>query len=277
MMKNFLVRFFAVVFIQLLCYSFLDAQNSTVGARSAAMGNASVPFSDIWSSYNNQSGLAWLEKMEVGAFYENRFLLSELSSQGLAFAAPVKKVGTLGFNFNRFGYTQYHENKFGFAYARKFGPIFSAGIQINLHWIHIGQGYGDLVTASGELSFQVRPMPKWVIAAHVFNPTRTPLASYNRENITTVFRLGTSYLFSDKLLVSVEASTDIEFNPTVRAGIEYHTAQPLYLRIGFNSNPVSPTFGFGLQLKNFRMDAAAGWQPVLGFSPQASLSYRIGK
>ena len=271
------IRFFHIVYFIVSVTGITIAQNSPVGARSAALGNASVPLSDVWSSYNNQAGLAWLKHIEAGAYYENRFLLPELSSQGLAVAVPVKKIGCFGFNFTRFGYTQYNENKFGLAYARSFGPVFSAGIQFNLHWIHIGEGYGDLVTASGELSFQVKPLPQWVIAAHVFNPTRTPLADYNREKIPTIFRLGTSYAFHEKVLATAELQADLDFHPVFRAGVEYHTVEQLFLRMGFSSNPVSPTFGFGLQIKGFKLDAAAAWQPVLGFSPQASLSYKFGK
>ncbi len=270
-------QFLHIVYFLLALSRVALAQNSPVGARSAALGNASVPLSDVWASYNNQAGLAWLKQIEAGAYYENRFLLSELSSQGLAVIVPVKKIGCFGLNFTRFGYTQYNENKFGLAYARNFGPIFSAGIQFNIHWIHIGEGYGDLVTASGELSFQVKPLPRWVIAAHVFNPTRTPLAEYNREKIPTIFRLGTSYAFHEKVLATTEIQADLDFHPIFRAGVEYHAIEQLYFRLGFSSNPVSPTFGFGLQVKGFKLDAAAAWQPVLGFSPQASLSYKFGK
>jgi hypothetical protein len=270
-------KFLHIVYFIFIVSKVAVAQNSPVGARSAALGNASVPLSDIWASYNNQAGLAWLKQIEAGAYYENRFLLPELSSQGLAVAVPVKKIGCLGFNFTRFGYTQYNENKFGLAYARNFGPLFSAGIQLNMHWIHIGEGYGDLVTASGELSFQVKPLPRWVIAAHVFNPTRTPLAEYNREKIPTIFRLGTSYAFHEKVLATTELQADLDFHPIFRAGVEYHAIEQLYIRIGFCSNPVSPTFGFGLQINGFKLDAAAAWQPILGFSPQASLSYKFGK
>lgn len=260
-----------------LAYPLSWSQNQPVGARSAALGNASVTLIDVWGAYNNQSATGWLQHIECGAYYENRFILPELSSQGLAVVVPVKKAGSFGFNFTRFGYTQYNENKFGFSYARKFGPIFSAGLQINLHWIHIGQGYGDLITATGELSFTVKPLPKWIIAAHVFNPTRTPLAEYDREKIPTLFRIGTSYAFHEKVLACTEIEASIHDTPIFRMGVEYHVIPILNLRAGFSSYPVSPSFGFGLHIKNFKLDAAASWQPILGFSPQASLSYAFGK
>lgn len=274
-MRMFRILLFIWIFILFSINQY--SQNSPAGSRSAAMGNASVNLQDIWSSYNNQAGLAWLKGVQVGAFYENRFILPELSRQGFAVSVPFNKIGTFGFNFNRFGYSQYNENKFGVCYARKFGEVFSLGVQINLNWIHIGDVYGDLVTATGELSFQVKPIKNWIISGHVFNPTRTPLADFQRESIPTIFRLGTSYQFHEKVIASIEGEASIEYLPTFRAGVEYRPIKLLYLRAGINTYPMSPTFGFGVYVKKFQLDAAALWNPLLGFSPQVSLSYDFGK
>ncbi len=255
----------------------LAAQNWPAGVRSAAMGHASVGLADIWSSFNNQAGLAWLEETTVGAFYENRFLTPELGAQGAAFALPVKQMGTFGVNLYRFGYSNYNENKMGFAYSRKFGEIFSAGLQLNLHFFQMGEDFGSLFTASGELSFLVKATEDWTIAAHVFNPTRTPLNSFDREKIATIFRIGTAYNFDDKLVATAEMEKDLLRDPTVRIGLEYHLADPVYLRGGLNTNPVSPSFGLGLKLKQFDLDVASAWHQTLGFSPQVGLSYKFRK
>jgi hypothetical protein len=271
-----LINYFIVICILLV--GSLHAQNWPAGARSAALGHASSSLIDIWASYNNQAALAFLEQAEVGALYENRFLLPEMATQALAFAAPVKKFGTFGVNFYRFGSTNYNENKVGFAYARTFGPRFSAGIQFNLHYIQFGDAYyGNLITATGELSLLVKVTDDWHLSAHVFNPTRTPLAEFDREKIATILRIGTSYRFSEKLLSVLEVSHDILFEPTFRAGLEYQLAEPVFARIGISTNPVAPTFGLGLKLKNFQLDATAQWHQFLGFGPQAGLSYRFGK
>lgn len=267
---------FPVIFILWLCtvFTYLSAQNNyPVGARSAAMGHASTTLSDIWSSYNNQAGLGWLTGIQAGLFFENRFIAAEMSRFGVAVAVPVKKAGTFGVNFSRFGYSQYNENKIGLNYSRAFGKIFSLGIQFNLHYIQLGDIYGNRVTGTGEISFQVKPLPKWIIAAHVYNPTRTPLADFNREKIPTILRVGTSYRFHEKVLASMEVEADIGYAPTFRAGVEYHAIEQLYIRAGINTQPISPTFGVGVKIKNFYLDAGALWQPMIGFSPQLSLHY----
>jgi len=247
------------------------------GPRSSAMGNASVALSDVWSAFNNQAGLAWLNGVRAGIFYENRFLLPELSIQGAAVSVPFRKAGVFGCSILHSGYTEYSDSKFGLCYARRFGAVFSIGVQINLHWIHIGDVYGDLVTATGELSFQVNPSPKWVLAAHVFNPTRTPLAEYRSEKINTVFRLGAACRFGDKVTASVEVEASVTKLPSARLGAEYRPSKTIFLRAGFNAYPLSPAFGFGIFVKKFQIDAAASWYPLLGFSPQVSFNYDFTK
>lgn len=257
---------------------FARAQNYPTGAKSASLGHASVALSDLWSSYNNQAGLAFLEAPEVGAFVENRFLMQELNAQGLAYAMPFKKMGgTLGINLYRFGYSNFNDNKLGLTFAKKFGKVFSAGIQLNLHYFQQGGAYESILTATGELSVLLFLAENWTLGAHVFNPTRSSMASFDREKVPTVFRLGTAYAFSDKVQATLEIEKDLVYDPTFRAGIEYKPGKKISIRAGINSNPISPAFGLGLHLGDFVLDAASAWHQTLGFNPQASLSYRFNR
>jgi hypothetical protein len=266
----------------LLLFAFWPAmalgQNYPASAKSASLGHASVALSDLWSSYNNQAGLAFLEAPELGVFFENRFLMQELNAQGLAFAMPFKKMGgTLGVNLYRFGYSNFNDNKLGVTFAKKFGKVFSAGIQLNLHYFQQGGSYESILTATGELSMLLFLAENWTLGAHVFNPTRTSMASFDREKIPTVFRLGTAYAFSNKVQATLEIEKDLVFDPTFRAGVEYKPGKKVSIRAGLNSNPISPAFGLGLNLGDFVLDAASAWHQVLGFSPQASLSYTFNR
>jgi hypothetical protein len=258
--------------------AFAIGQNYPSGAKSASLGHASVALSDLWASYNNQAGLAFLEAPEVGAFFENRFLMQELNAQGVAFAMPFKKMeGTLGINLYRFGYSNFNDNKLGVTFAKKFGKVFSAGIQLNLHYFQQGGGYESILTATGELSLLLFLSENWTLGAHVFNPTRTSMASFDREKIPTVFRLGTAYAFSNKVQATIEIEKDLVYDPTFRAGVEYKPGKKVAIRAGLNSNPISPSFGLGLNFGDFVFDAASAWHQVLGFSPQAALTYKFNR
>ncbi len=272
-MKNPILVFFLLIFFSTNSYS----QYEAIGARSSAMGDASVPFTDVWSVFNNPSALGFTDKIQLGASYKNNFLMSELSQYSMAFSIPVKKVGVFGVGVDRFGYSQFAHNKFGLSYSRKFGKIFSLGAQMNLHWLHIGDIYGDKVTASGSISFLIKPMKNWVIGGNVYNITATPISFDNRDRINTIFRLGTSYTIAEKLLISVEGEASLQYDPAFKAGIEYKPIQLLSIRAGLHTWPMSPTFGFGINYKKVLFDFAGKWHPVLGFSPIASLSYSFGK
>lgn len=272
MQKNLLLTF---LFSLLIKFTF--GQYEAIGARSASMGDASVPLIDVWAGFNNPSAYGFIDKYHIGITYKNNFLLSELSQYSLAMAIPVKKAGTFGVVIDRFGYSQFSHNKFGLIYSRKFGKIFSLGTQINLHWIHIGDVYGDKVTASGTISFLIKPMKNWIIAGNVSNITATPVSADNRDRINTIFRLGSSYTIAEKFIVSAEGEASLQYDPTFKIGAEYKPIHLLAIRAGLHTWPLSPTFGFGIDYKKVVFDFAGKWHPTLGFSPIASLSYSFGK
>src|SRR5437899_1184704 len=95
-----------------------------VGARSAAMANASVSLSDVWSAQHNQAGLGFVRDVSAGVYYENRFLLKELSIKGAVVALPVKG-GTFGLCITNFGYSLYNENKYSLSFSKAFGDKLS--------------------------------------------------------------------------------------------------------------------------------------------------------
>ena len=96
---------------------FLVAQNgstSIAGARSAAMGNASVAYSSIESIYSNQAGLAELEGLAINNTAQNRFLVSELNSFYVAAAYPTNS-GVFVTQYTVLGFEAYNEQKIGLA------------------------------------------------------------------------------------------------------------------------------------------------------------------
>jgi hypothetical protein len=253
------------------------SQYDAVGARSAAMGDASVPFTDVWAVFNNPAALGFTDKIQLGLAYKNNFLLKELNQISFAFSLPIKKVGVFSVGIDRFGYDLYSMNQLGIGYSRKFGKIFSLGTQVNIHWLHIGDIYGDKFTASGSVSLFIKPMKNWVIATHIYNITATPISVDGRDRINTIFRLGTSYLVANKLLITAEGEASLQYHPCFKAGLEYKPIELLAIRVGVQTYPLSPAFGFGIHYKKVLFDFAGKWHPVLGFSPMTSLAYSFGK
>jgi hypothetical protein len=59
----------------------------------------------------------------------------------------------------------------------------------------------------------------------------------------------------------------------VNYGMEYIIDEKVFVRAGLGLNSSKFSFGFGYILNAFSIDIAATWHQILGFTPQASLSY----
>lgn len=262
------------LFISASCYSITD--NNPIGARSAAMANASVSFTDLWSSHHNQAGLGFVKNYSAGAYYENRFMIKELGLRGGCAAIPVNG-GTFGIAVSNFGYSQYNENKYSLSFGKAFGEKIAFGLALDYMTTNIAEGYGKKGVAAAEAGIIAKPLNGLTIGAHVFNPTRTKIASYNDERLPTIIRFGANYTFSEKVIVAIETEKDILMKAVFKAGIEYKPVKEFYLRAGISTNPTLSSFGFGINLKNFKLDISANYHQVLGVSSQVGLSYEFQK
>ena len=167
----------------------------SIGSRQAGMGRTSVALTDFWNIQNNQAGIALIDKISVGIYYESRFLISELGVKSAAVVVPTK-IGVLGASFNHFGYSLYSDVKIGLAYARSFGPYFRIGLQLDYLQTTIGDNYGSKSNITFELGIQSDVTEVVTIGAYVYNPIRVKLADYNNEKVPSIFRLGVGWKIS---------------------------------------------------------------------------------
>jgi hypothetical protein len=249
-------------------------EHTVIGGRAAGLGNASIALFDGWSVFNNQAGLAWCRKFSAGAYFENRFLVKELSIKAIGAVLPVKK-GAFALSFSHFGYSLYNEIKTGLAFGMNFGNSFSAGIQIDYMRFYIGNEYGTANLFTFEIGLQYRIKEQLCLGVHIYNPIPIKLTDDQVEWLPTVIRFGTGWQISGNLLVSAEIEKDLINKPILKAGMEYHLANPLYIRIGYLTEPSQFTFGIGLVFGKLSFDIASSYNMVLGFSPQGSLIYNF--
>lgn len=270
-MKKFLFIFFSSITF----YSQAGNDNYHIGGRSVGMGNASVCLSDYWSIHHNQGGLANVDKIGFGVSYESRFLTKNLALSSVGFVYPTKKSGTFGIVYKGFGGKLYRESKVGLAYGMKLAQNLSAGISINYHHLRIANDYGQKGGLTFEAGFIANIYKELSVGLHIFNPSQSKLNNYNREKIPTVFRLGLSNKFSDKVIANIEIEKDIDHKPVFKAGFEYQPIDILYIRAGIASNPSLPAIGIGVNIKEFRFDFGTTFHGTLGASPAFSLNYNF--
>lgn len=246
--------------------------NDNAGGRSTGMAGAYVSLNDGWSVFHNQAGLASVQSIDAGVYYENRFGLNALSDKGLFVAKRIGK-GVIAGSYHSFGYSEFASSKGGLAYAMGLGEKLDVGIQLNYYAVRLGENYGRSMALSAEGGFLYRLNSKLTLAAHISNPNRAKLSEYLDERIPAVFRMGGTYRFSKQVLLSAEVHKDTQFDPAIRTGVEYRISEAIALRGGFASAPRQFTFGFGWKLNQWMFDMAAAYHPVLGFNPHVSFTY----
>jgi hypothetical protein len=268
-MRNSLLVFFAFPF----SFVFASGENYTIGAKQAGMANASVTQQDVFAIGYNPAGIGYLENPSVGLFADQRFLTG-IHFYNLSAAMPVQKVGAFGISYDYFGFSAYNENRLGFAYARKFSDIISAGLKFNYFRLAIEEN-GAAHAGAFEAGVQIAPTKKMRVGAHVFNPIRQKISKEFSETLTTMIKVGVSYHPSEKLMFALETEKHINHAFRIKTGMEYKVIEPLYLRIGAATNPTLFTFGIGTVFKNLQIDFASSWHLQLGYSPQLAFIYNF--
>src|ERR1035438_7683390 len=226
---------------------------STIGGRAAGMGFTSVSIADPWSVFNNPAGLSSLYKFSAGIYFENRFLMKELSLKAVYLDIPVK-AGTFGLSCQEFGFNLYNEMKVGLAYGKKLGKSFSAGVQLDYLRIHLAEDLGTKNLFTFEIGIQYHINRNLSFGVHCYNPISVKLLSYADERIPTVINMGFAWKFSEGFVTTIEVEKDIQLKPVYKAGLEYHFVKPLFVRIGLLTNPTMFTFGFGVDFGQVRLD-----------------------
>ena len=265
-----LVFIFILIILTIRIYASHDI--FPTGAKSTAMANASVTNRDIWSAFNNQAGLADIRHISAGIIYENKFLFKELGTKAGVFALPVNS-GTFALSFSQFGFNLYNENKVGLAYAMPLGKNFNAGVQIDYLLTQLAENYGKKGLFTFEIGLLAKLSEKIYVGTQIYNPLRVKLTENVEERIPSYIRFGMTYIFSPVLNVIAELEKDINYKPLFKLGIEYEMIKNVYLRTGVANNPSVFSFGFGINMKNLKIDFGTSRHNTLGYSPALSVSY----
>ncbi len=270
-MKNYILSFI------LLPISLLSSNGEgPIGPRSASLGHASSCLYDVWSTRNNQGSLGFVRQNEVGAFYENRFLVKELTQSGFAAAIPVKK-GTFGISYSSLGYKLYRESQATLSYGMKLSENISAGIAFDYLNTKIADIYGQANAFTGSVGLTAKLLPQVVVSTHIYNPFRAKITNYNNEKVPTIYKFGAQYIFSPKVFLVAEAEKTSAQKINIKGGIEYKPSSLVYIRAGGSSFPTQASFGIGVNYNGLKIDMSSSYHSILGLSPQIGLSYAFGK
>ncbi|MBD3636392.1 MAG: hypothetical protein HUJ25_03545 [Crocinitomicaceae bacterium] len=246
-----------------------------IGARSQALGGATLGLNDVFSAYNNPGAFGSMEETQVGLSVENRFLLIETLSQSLAFGYHTENAGNIGLHFQQTGFSLYRDMLIGMSYGMQFFDNFSAGISLNYHRLQLGDIYGSKNNFSAGLGLFYQLNEQLNFGMRVMNINRARLADFQDEQLPTIFSLGALYAFSEKAFWAVDVEKDLIHPVNVRSGIEIQAHEVFAVRFGLTTHPFQATFGFGLKFKMIQLDIASTWHTQLGLSPSGALLFKF--
>jgi hypothetical protein len=268
------VILFVISFFAISRLSYAQYQTET-GARQGGMAGSGIIVNDLWSSYHNQAGLADIKGLSAGIFYSNVFNVDAFRQTAFAISVPTETYGVAGFNYTLSGDEFSNFSKFGLLYSKRLGKRIIAGIQID-YFRRAQLTFGVTSIAVGEFGLIAEPVKNLFIGAHVFNPWRAKFAGTN-EYMTSIFRIGAGYKFSENVLFTLEGEKDIEQKSVIRGGVDYQLFEGLFLRAGVASNPTKYSFGLGYTIKGITINAAYINHNVIGYYMQFGLAYSILK
>ncbi len=255
----------------------LSGQNGApiiAGAKGAAMGNASVSFTDINSIFSNQAGLAYLQETAVILVGQRRFQNADINSYAIGAAYPTNS-GTFGLNLQYYGFDVFNEQKVGLSYARKLFDRLAIGAQVDYLTTRIPE-YGSATNLTFEFGVHSQIMEDFFLAAQVYSPIQVDINE--TDQLPTIFKLGIAYNFSEKLEMHLEGEKDLDFPTMFKVGFQYQVVSAFYLRAGISTNPSLWSFGLAYEMKNgLSFDIASSYHQILGVSPAISVRYQFKK
>ncbi len=265
---------YCVIFIICLLSKQSFSQISYIIPSSNSISQTSVSDSHHWAAFNNPAMLGNLIYPELGIHYENRYLISELSTKSIQFALPSNLVNT-GISFSHFGYSLYHEMMIGMGFARNFGAKFAMGVQFNYYTAYFVASNSYRGTLFPQVGLSVKLSPEFSLGFNTFNPFQSDIKTeFNSKRLPSLFSLGTEYFFSTDLVWRTQIDKEVSTNYRFATGFEYQMLQQFELKLGaYVSNYLVPCMGVGFKTAAFQLNLNTELHPLLGLISQASVSY----
>ena len=269
-----IISFFTFV---VLC-EFLQSQISTVIPSSVSIAQSSVADTHNWTAFDNPAMLGYLESTEFGLQFENRYLISELSTKSIQFALPTHLVN-IGISFSHFGYSLYHEMLLGFGLARNFSDKFAMGVQFNYYTAFYTATNSYKGALLPQIGLSVKLSSDFSLGFNTFNPIQTNIKTqYVIKRLPSIFSVGTEYFFSQDFVWRTQIDKEVSSNYRFAAGFEYQMLQNIVIKLGaYGSDYLVPCIGFGFKTGAFLVDLNCEIHPLLGLNTLASIKYRFSK
>jgi hypothetical protein len=269
------MRKFLLLFLPIFpMISLAQLENSI--SSSASIAETSTADARQWTAFHNPANLAYLDKTEFGATYENRFFIKELSTKIAQTGIATDKVN-VGIGVSHFGYSVYHDILAGVVLARNFSDRFAIGVQFNCFTSYFAQENRYRSALLGQIGANIKINARLNIGFNAFNPFLTNIKTETTvKKLPSVYSLGTSYFFSENLAWRTQADKDLNASYRFATGFDYYFRDLFTLKLGiYGYDYLISCFGAGFKFGNFHFDLNAEMHPQLGVNMFGMLRYKL--
>jgi hypothetical protein len=267
-------RILLVLFLVIPKITKPQSVSTLMGARSASLGNASVTLSDGWSIFNNIGGLAKIPSATANFTYALQPSLPGTDRAAFTFAAPLG-IGVFGGGIFRFGDELYSEQILTAGYANQLG-LASLGLKAN-YIQYRAEGFDTRSVVSLSFGGVAELSPTFLVGAHIVNLNQPKLSSTEDERLPAKLITGVQFHPDNNLILLLELEKDIDYEATVKGGVEYKFYKKVDFRAGFNLNPNTVSCGVGYQSSWLSIDYGIQYNPVTQAQYQISTGYKFKK
>ena len=247
-----------------ICSLSCIAQDESFLCYSTSTNNFNLNTHDVWASTCNPAGINEIKKICIGAYFQNHFLLKDLSSQYISIALPFNKSVAIGSNIFRYGNSLFSKNILGVLTSIKLNANIHLGAKINFQFIHQSEEKEKYhVYPQIGITYQVND--KLDLASSLQNFLRN-----NGEK--QILRIGLSYKFDKKVKTQIQCIFSNEKYPNIGAGIDYLLNEKIHFKLNISNTSQPLHFGVAYQLKLIRINIDFGYHQQLGFSPSSSFT-----
>jgi hypothetical protein len=265
-------RTILIAFLGLCLCGVAGGQAIEGDARSGALAGASTALIDDSFTESNFVVAGGARRPHLTLFAGQSYGLSELRIGRIQYVQPLPGVAIV-IEGVTFGYDMYRESSFVIGVAREFRALGPRSLYLGAaaRYLRVAaHGYGADAATGLSVGMLVSLTPELHLGFHAAN-MNSPSGSAG-QTLAHALSVGFQYQPDDRARLVVDATKDVRFPVSIRAGVELRLAEPFFIRAGFATKPSRIAGGFGVRLGSTSADIALQRHNPLGWSQAASLS-----
>ena len=260
----------AVCFISLATVNEIARAQAIIGAKNAALGNATTSmYENEWGLFSNPASI-FSEEPTIGFYGLRHFGFPELTDISSILNMPILG-GYSAIGLYRFGDNLYSETNINLGYKYNWQKL-HGGVSFQYRHLKLGGSYGS----GGALMMNIGILTQigqsiW-LGANIRNINRASYNfEFNDEELPQDMSIGISYKLEQKAVLVFDVLKDVRFPLTYRGGIEIEIIEHIVGRVGATYEPINYTFGLGYTSKKWQVNMVVQQHEILGSSPGADI------